>query len=256
MDQPRITVSSVVALAALAVAAIAVASPALAGSSRTLPSGGTTPAVDASPQTNSIVVHGTGRVSMTPDMATVVIGVNTRAASAATAQAQAASQMTSVLASVRKHGIPDADIATDNVSLAPVYDYNNGDQKLVGYQASQSIEVKDHKLGDTGQLIDDAVAAGATQIQNVSLSVADPSGAEAQARTLAMNDAKAQAQALAQAAGVPLGEPITIVGSSSPTPTPVPFAAAAPMGARDASTPISAGTTDIVVEVDVTYAIG
>jgi uncharacterized protein YggE len=257
MERSRITASTVVALAALAVAAIAIASPVLASPDRTGPSGaGPVMASDTTPPTRSIAVHGTGRVSVAPDMATVILGVAERASTAAAAQAQAASKMDSVLASVRKHGIPDSDIATVNVALSPVYDYNNGNQRLVGYEAAQSLQVKDHKLGDTGQLIDDAVAAGATQVQSISLTVSDPAAAAAQARTAAVADAKSQAQALAQAAGVSLGAPITIVASSAPAPTPIPYAGVMAAPAKDATTPIVAGTTDVVVEVDITYAIG
>jgi hypothetical protein len=67
-----------------------------------------------------------------------------------------------------------------------------------------------------------------------------------------MADAKARAQTLAQAAGVTLGAPVSISEVSAPSP--VPFAAAAPQAL--ASTPVEAGTTQIEVDVQVTFAIG
>jgi hypothetical protein len=254
MERTRFTTTTVLAIAALALAAVAIASPALASAGR----GGTTVALapaDAA-QVRSITVHGTGRVTLTPDMATVDLGVSTRAATASAAQESAATKMTAVLAAVRSFGIADKDLATVSVNLSPTYDYNDGNQKLTGYEASQTLEVKVHKLGDTGSLIDSAVTAGASIVQGISLTVSDPAAATAQARTAAMADAKARAAALAQSAGVSLGAPISITEGSSPLPTPMPFAMGAAPAADKASTPIVPGTTEIDLDVEVVFAIG
>jgi hypothetical protein len=254
MERTRFTTSTVLAIAALALAAVAVASPAFAGQGR---GGGTTvslAAADAA-QVRSITVHGTGRITLTPDMATVDLGVSTRAATASAAQESAATKMTAVLASVRTFGIADRDLATVSVSLSPMYDYNDGNQKLTGYEATQTLEVKVHKLGDTGRLIDSAVAAGASIVQGISLTVSDPAAATSQARNAAVADAKARATALAQAAGVSLGAPISITEGSSPLPTPIPYAMAAAPAADKSVTPIVPGTTEIDLDVEVVYAI-
>ncbi len=257
MQRTSATASTLVALAALVLAGAAIASPALAGGDHTAPGGGQLAAVDASssaqPAQPSITVHGTGTVTLVPDLATVVLGVDVRAVSARAAQADASSRMNAVIAAVKQHNVAPADMATVNVSLGPVYNYSGDSQKLVGYEAAQSLSVKVRNLSDTGSLIDDAVAAGATQVQGVSLSVADPDVATTQARTAAVADAKARAQALAAAANVTLGAPISITETSAPQPTPLAMAAPA-MGAM-ASTPIVPGSFEVTVEVEITYAI-
>jgi len=245
--------STFLALAALVLAAAALASPALAGMTRPAPAGGQLPAVAGSSTEPAVTVHGTGTVTLTPDMATVVLGADAQSSSAKTAQANASALMNAVIAAVKKHGIAPADMATVNVSLGPVYDYSNGSQKMTGYRASQSLQVKVRKLNDTGSLIDDAVSAGATQIQGVSLSVADQDAATAQARTLAVADAKQKAEALAKAAGVTLGAPIALTETSSPMPAAVPAYAAG--AAKDMSLSIVPGSFEVTVDVDVSYAI-
>ena len=257
MQGRSVTASTVLALCAVFLAAVALVSPALAGRDRTAGSGGTAGAYLAASSDSpapAINVHGEGTVTLVPDMATVVLGVDARSSSAKSAQAAASTAMNGVVAAVRKHGIAAADMATLSVSLGPVYDYSGNSPRLTGYQASQSLQVKVRNLGDTGSLIDDAVAAGATQVQGVSLSVADPSAATAQARAAAVADAKAKADALAKAAGVTLGSPLSITETSSPGPIPLPYAAAAPLQDKSA-TQVVPGTFDVTVDVDVSYAI-
>ncbi len=245
--------STALALAALVLAAAALASPALASMNRPAPADQQPPAVGGSAAEAAITVHGTGKVTLTPDMAIVVLGADAQSSSAKAAQANASALMNAVIAAVKKHGVAPADMATVNVSLGPVYDYNNGTQKLTGYHASQSLQVKVRKLSDTGSLIDDAVAAGATQIAGVSLSVADQDAAAAQARTLAVADAKQKAEALAKAAGVTLGAPIALTETSSPIPTAVPAYAAG--AAKDVALTVVPGSFEVTVDVDVSYAI-
>jgi len=206
--------------------------------------------------TQGITVEGSGIVTVSPDEASVSVGVQTQAATAATAQSEASAAMTRIIAAVKTAGVADADLATQWISLQPQIDYSASGKSpatVTGYQATQSLQVTVRHLDQTGAIIDAAVTAGANQVGGVSFSLADPTAVTIQARTAAMADAKARAQTLAQAAGVALGAPLSITELSAPSP--IPFAAAAP-GARAAGTPIQAGTAQVEVDVQVTYAIG
>ena len=92
-------------------------------------------------------------------------------------------------------------------------------------------------LSKVGDLIDDAIAAGATTVDGVTFRVNDPSGAEAQARKAAVDDAKAKAEALASAAGVRITgvTGISDVGGSMPYPAVYERAAVAADGASTRS---------------------
>jgi uncharacterized protein len=254
MQATRYTTTTVLALAAIALSTIAIVSPALAGT-RTGQGSQAPVANSPSEAPNVITVHGVGRVTMVPDMATVIIGVDERAETAVAAQQKAAEKATTLLAAIKSFGIADADVATVNISLGPVYDYSTNVQKLIGYEAMQQLQVKVRKLADTGKFVDACVAAGATQIQSISLTLSDATAGNAQARAAAVADGKARADALAKAAGVGLGDIVNITESSYSSVAPIPYAAGAGAAADKASTPIAVGTTEVEVDVDMSFEI-
>jgi uncharacterized protein len=217
------------------------------------------PAQAAVPDTTStvhgITVQGTGKVSLTPDLATLSIGIQAQGSTAAKTQSAASAAMTKVIAAVKAKGIAQKDLATAWLSLGPQYDYSGGSTlpRIIGYQATQSLSITVRKIDDTGPIIDAAVSAGANTVSGITFSVADPVAATAQARTAAITDAKARAAALASAAGVSVGSPLSITETSAPAPTPYVYDKAAVSGII--ATPIQLGTTDIEVDVVVTFAI-
>jgi uncharacterized protein YggE len=254
MQGNRIVIPTVLALVALALAAISLAAPALAGNTKQ--EGGNVIQAAPTDTTRTINVGGTGRVTVTPDMATVIIGVVERADSAKVAQEQAAKKMAAVVDSIKKNGVADKDIQTINVSLNPVYDYSDNTQKLIAYEANQSVQIKVRKLADTGAIIDEAVQAGAANVSSIMLSLADTTGPVAEARKLAVTDAKAKADQLASAAGVRIVSVMTITENSAPGPVPVVYPeAGGAMAADKAITPIEAGSQEITVDVSIVYEI-
>lgn len=216
-------------------------------------------AVDATTKPDhTISVTGTGRVILAPDVADLRLGVSVQRTTVKAARADAAKAMTAVIAALKKLGIADADIQTSGITLQPQYDYSNGGNtpRLIGYQFSNSVAVKVHKLDVLGDAIDGALAAGATTLDSVSFRVDDETRAEAQARTAAMADAKAKAQALATAAGVSITGVSSITETIAPVPYPVFYGAAAGAAVDKAvSTPVQAGTNEVSVTVAVVYLI-
>jgi uncharacterized protein YggE len=216
-------------------------------------------AANPSPTDNehTISVNGTGRVTLSPDVADVRFGVVASGRTVKAVRAQAASSMTAVIAALKKLGIADKDIQTSWVSLQPTYDYNAGTNppRVTGYQFSNSVSVTVRDLDKVGDAIDDSLAAGATTLDGVTFRVADETAAESQARTTAMADAKAKAEALASAAGVSITGVASISETAAPTPYPI-YYGAAQAGGKDVSTPIQPGSTDISITVAVVYLIG
>ena len=98
--------------------------------------------------------------------------------------------------------------------------------------------------------------ARATTVGGISFRLDDPKTVQAQARQLAMADARGKADALTSAAGVSIKGVASIAETTTQTnPT---YSAGAVDAAKSASdsTPIQTGTTDIVVQVTVSYLIG
>jgi uncharacterized protein YggE len=203
---------------------------------------------------HTITVSGSGVVSVTPDIADVYVGVSVNRTTAKDARSAAASQMQAVVAAVKKLGVADKDITTSNVSLNPVYEYTGGSSKLTGYQFTNTVKVTVRDLNKVADVIDDSVTAGATTVNGVAFRLDNPKTVEAQARSLAMTDARNKADALASAAGVQIKgvASITEVSSSSP----IYYAPQALDAVKAASTPIQSGTTDVTVSVTVSYLIG
>jgi uncharacterized protein YggE len=203
-----------------------------------------------------ITVSGVGQVSVTPDVADVLIGVVVQRPTVAAAQSAAAESMNAVVAAIKRDGVADKDIVTVNLSLSPVYEYSSsgGAPRLVGQQFVNTVRVTVRTIGSVASVIDDAVGAGATTIGGIAFRLDDPRRVQAQARNLAMADARSKADALTSAAGVSIRGVATIYESTLQTnPT---YAAAALAADKAASTPIQTGTTDIVVSVTVSYLIG
>lgn len=222
------------------------------------PSLGPRPALAADPTStieHTISVTGTGRVIIDPDVADLSLGVSLTRPTAAAAREAAAEAMTKLVAAIKNGGVADKDIQTSSLSLQPVYDYStNGQGKLTGFQLTNIVNVTVRKLDTVGDLVDASVAAGATSVNGVTFRVDNPTQAEAQARTAAVNDARAKADALASAAGVTIVGVSSISETSAPIPYPIAYYAGAP--AKDAATPIQPGTTEVNVMVSITYRIG
>jgi hypothetical protein len=207
---------------------------------------------------HTVTVTGMGQVSVAPDVADVMIGVTVQKPTVSAAQSAAASSMTSVLAAIKKDGVADKDIVTTDISLSPVYDYssNGSAPKLVAQQFSNTVKVTVRDLKSLSAVVDDAVAAGATTINSVGFRLDNPASVQAQARVLAMKDARSKADVLTGAAGTSVKGVATITETTT-QPSPIYYSAAAlDSKSAGAATPIQTGSTDIIVQVTVSYLIG
>jgi uncharacterized protein YggE len=213
---------------------------------QTLPDSGSPPAITA---------QGTGRVKGQPDLLTLVLGVETRAASSDAALKDNANRANALIDTLKGHGVAAADIATSQLSISPTYD-NNG-QHITGYQVSNQVTARLHDLKGAGAVIDAAAGAAgdAIRIQQVALSFDDDSALLATARADAVRRAHDQADQMARAAGVRLGRVRSISeGTSVSQPYPRLGAFPAP-GAAAAPTPIQPGTQELTVDVTAVYDI-
>ena len=233
------------------------------GGSSSSPSGasGATASFQASNGSGSegISVSGEGRVSVAPDMALLSIGVSTKEDTVAAANSAVQAAMDRLLSSLKGNGIVEKDIQTSQFSINPEYDYQLSEPRLTGYRVTHMLQVKVRDIDRAGAVIDDGVEAAGdlVQVGSISLTVDDTSAMARQARELAMADAKGKAEELARLAGVELGKPISI-SESSYTPSPAATYDRAGYGAEAASaqTTISTGELEVVVSVQITYAIG
>lgn len=211
---------------------------------------------DPTSPSGTILVSGTGRVAVDPDVADLRLGVAISRPTVEAARTAAAEAMTAILDAVVAAGVAPRDVRTTLLSVQPRYDYRDGKAPtLVGYDLSNIVEVTARDLANLGAVVDGALTAGATSLDGLSFRVDDPREAERAARMLAVDEARSRAEVLAEAAGVAIGSVADIVEGGPPPTWPRPKAAQMLRAAADASTPVEAGTTEITVTVTVTFRI-
>lgn len=205
----------------------------------------------------SIVVSGTGRVPVQPDVADLRLGVSVSRSTVDEARRDAASTMGAILAAVEAAGVPKKDIRTSLLSVQPRYDYRDGKPpQLSGYELANVVEVTVRDLARLGEVVDGSLKAGATSMDSLTFRLADPAPAEREARILAMAEARSHADVLAEAAGLSITGVSSVAEDGAMSP-PRPFAKAERMMmAADASTPVESGSLEIAVRVTVAYRSG
>jgi uncharacterized protein len=197
-----------------------------------------------------VITSGDGTVSRTPDLALISAAVDSKQSSASAAQSDLAGKAAGVIARAKALGIADKDISTAGYSVGPSYAPNTG--TIDGYRAFEQLLLKWHNVDTVGKTLDALVQeGGATQI-SVGFTLADPKAAQAEARSLAIGDARSRAQAMAAAAGVKLGKVLRVSDLSTSGYSSSNFDVKA--GAA-AATQVPVGQLDVQVAVEVDFAI-
>lgn len=206
-----------------------------------------------------ISVSGEGKSAVAPDIAQLSFGVMVqRAPTAKVAMETLAKDMKAVFEAVKKAGVEEKDITTEQLSLNPSYDWTDGKQVARGYDATQSLRVKVRDLDKTSDVLGAATAAGANQAGGVQFTVDDPEQARAEARQEAIEQAQAKAEVLAKQLGMKLGTLKSFSEGGGATPPMYYGRAVAGMAeaqAADMATPLPAGEQDVNVTVTLTYEL-
>jgi uncharacterized protein len=215
-------------------------------------------------------VSGTAKVSVSPDVAEISIGVTTARPTALEAVGANNAAMTDLIEAIKKRGIAPKDIQTSRVSIAPQYSRPVDARpdalpdltapKVVGYEVSNNVYVTTRDLTRIGELLDAALNAGSNQLQGIYFRIDDREAVLAGLRTKAFDDAKAKAEVYAKRAGMELG-PVAQISEAdagwmpSPGgPGPGPMVMAAPM-APGPSMPVNPGEQEVSLSVSVSYEL-
>jgi len=197
------------------------------------------------------MTSGEGEVRVTPDRATIFVGVQTRALTAATAASENARRQRAIIDTVRALGVPIEQIATQNYSVTPemTYPQVGGTPKLTGYVVDNTVRVELKKIDLVGAVIDAALAKGSNQINGVQFSVADIATPRRSAIADAVRNAKADAEALAAASGGSLG---SLLEMSTSGPIVRPMMMSGPTMQLRSATPTPVQPGEQVVSANVT----
>ena len=200
-------------------------------------------------------VVATGEVTRVPDIVRVNAGVVTQAASATEAIRQNAARMEAVRAALRAAGIADRDIQTSTLNLNPNYRYaENQPPQLVGYQATNEVNVRFRDIAKTGAILDALVAQGANQINGPTLGIDRPEAALDEARTAAIAQARARAELYARSLGMRVVRVLS-VSETGAIAMPPPRPMARGMVANEAVTQIDPGEQTLSVALTVSFEL-
>ena len=180
----------------LSAVALAVATPAAAQQGASLSELANTPVVTVRIGEN---------FKVPPDEATISVTTQSKAPTAAAALAANKVKTDKMVETIRAAGIAAKDIQTQGVNIGPDYRYTNvggvGKQELVGYNASNTIQVKTRQIDRLVGLLDTVTSAGAETVYGPNFGISDPLPLRKEARKRAMARGEAEAMEYAANAG-------------------------------------------------------
>ncbi|MFA6397572.1 MAG: SIMPL domain-containing protein [Candidatus Paceibacterota bacterium] len=170
-------------------------------------------------QVNQISFSGKGEVFAVPDIANISFTARSEAKTITEAQKTNALKTNTALDMLRKNGIAEKDLKTMGMNYVPKYEYQKiacitypcpeGKSVITGYTVSQTISVKIRNTDDTGKITEELAKVGITEMSGPDLAIDNEDGLKAEARKLAIDDAKTKAEILAHDLGVKLGKVIS-----------------------------------------------
>jgi len=170
----------------------------------------------------TITLSGHGEIKAIPDTANIYFTIQKEGKTVKEAQAAVAAIEKKALDSLKGYGIDDKDIQTTNASFNPKYEYVYDTKTLVpcsefncpprpgksvisGYEAYENITVKIRKVDDVGKIMEELGTVGVTGLNGPNFTIDDEDALKAEARKMAIDDAREKAKELAKDLGVSLG---------------------------------------------------
>ena len=210
----------------------------------------------AGEQIRQISVTGVGHVSATPDLANVTLGVEATARTSREALATNSAAMTKLIAVLAEQNVEARDIQTTQLSLFPRFENRNSNSvpRVVGYQATNLVQVRIRNLEILGQILDAISEAGGNRIQSISFGLSNNEELLDIARQNAVKDGIRRAELYASAAGINLGQIISISDTAAQTPRPQHFDMAR-AETMSMDVPISEGVLNLSASIYMVFEI-
>jgi uncharacterized protein len=138
-----------------------------------------------------------------PDEASITVGTQAKASTATAAVAANKVKTEKLLATIRAAGIRERDIQTQGIQLQPDYRWDNapngrGQQTLIGYIASNSVQIKTRDIDKLTSLLDALTTAGADTVYGPNFAISDPAPLRREARVRAMARGQSEATEFAR----------------------------------------------------------
>jgi uncharacterized protein YggE len=210
-------------------------------------------AADTEKIERTVSVSATGSVAAEPDIAQISAGVVTEADTAKDAIGRNSAVMSKLIDGLKAAGVSAKDIQTRTLNVEPRYTQPKDGRAATinGYRVLNQVRLTVREVKRLGDILDQAIALGANQINSIAFDVSNMETLKDAARKLAMENARRRGELYAKAAGGQLGPVLRVAETVAGVHQPV-FDGRMAMRAN---VPIEAGTRDLEVEIHVTYAL-
>jgi uncharacterized protein YggE len=207
----------------------------------------------STPSARTVRASADATVTAKPDEALISFSVSTQASTAEQASQQNAGTTAGAISAVKQAVGSKGRLETSGFFTTPLMQYpkNGGTPKITGYSASNRLTVTLDDLALVSKVIDTAISAGATQVQDVRFSLKHDDTIRTQALAEASQKAYESAEAIAKALKLNV---VGVLNAQTVSEEPRPF----PMLASTAQTVEIQGVTPIEpsnVQVHVTVAV-
>jgi len=213
----------------------------------------------------SFSVSAEGKSVAIPDIARFSFSVITEGGkNIADLQKQNTEKMNKAIEFLKSNGVDAKDIKTANYNVEPRYQYSSCPRdggicppaEIVGYNITQTVEVRIRDFSKIGEALSGVVSNGANTVSQLSFILDNPDGAQNEARAKAIEKAKEKAKTIADAGGFALGRLLSIDESNSYYPQPIYYSMKASVANELASVPtIEAGSQEVKVNITLRYEI-
>jgi hypothetical protein len=168
------------------------------------------------PASNTVSFEGRGEVMGVPDLATVSFTIKEEGKDTETAQDKAATKEKQALDFLEESGVAKKDIKTEGYNSYPKYDYGipcYGDfgrpcrqesPQVIGYETTEYVSVKVRDLEKVGEIIKGIGGVGISEISGPNFTIENEDELKAEARKMAIDEAKEKAEVLSRDLGVRL----------------------------------------------------
>jgi uncharacterized protein len=209
---------------------------------------------------STLTISADADVKAAPDLTMISAGVVTTAPTADAALKENAQKMTAVFGALKKAGVAEKDMQTSGINVSPQYNYQeNKSPTIIGYQASNNVNVALHDLKSIGPVLDTLVAQGANQINGPTFSIDEPETLLNKARQEAVAKARKRADIYAAAAGLKIKRIVSMSEQTGYSGPPMPYQMMAMKGrevADAASSPVASGEVNLTATVNIVYELG
>jgi uncharacterized protein YggE len=146
----------------------------------------------------TISVYGTATAYVAPNLATVTIAVVTQNKDAFRAQQENAGRSTAVINAIKGVKDPPMEVSTGEYTITVQHPIEGTVRttEITGYEVTNSISVKIRDLSKVGEVLDQALKAGANSVTGVTFTLENNEAARREVLTAATTDAIGRVQAI------------------------------------------------------------